>query len=140
MKKRPMRLGIGDANSFWAFAGQFIKFGIVGISNTALSLLIYYVLVYIGVHYLISNVAAFMLSVLNACFWNSKYVFKAGGGNKAKLLAKVYACYGLTFALSMGLLYLMMDMLGVSELIAPIINLCITVPANFLLNKFWAFR
>ena len=29
---------------------------------------------------------------------------------------------------------------GVSKLIAPILNLLISVPVNFLLNKFWAFR
>jgi putative flippase GtrA len=29
---------------------------------------------------------------------------------------------------------------GVSKLIAPILNLLVSVPVNFLLNKFWAFR
>ena len=28
----------------------------------------------------------------------------------------------------------------VSEFVAPIINLLISVPINFVINKFWAFR
>ena len=140
MKRLLNKLGISDKNSFIKFIKQFFKFGIVGLSNTILSLLIYYVLVYLGVHYIVSNIVAYAISVLNAYFWSSKYVFKASGANKAKLLLKLYVCYGLTFALSTGLLFLMVDILGISELVAPIINLCITVPTNFLLNKFWAFK
>ncbi|MEG2931919.1 MAG: GtrA family protein [Ruthenibacterium sp.] len=29
---------------------------------------------------------------------------------------------------------------GVSEWIAPVINLVITIPLNFILNKFWTFK
>jgi putative flippase GtrA len=34
----------------------------------------------------------------------------------------------------------MVNYLNISEFIAPILNLIITIPLNFLLNKFWAFR
>ena len=141
MKKLLAKLGIEDTLGFWAFAKQFIKFGIVGVSNTLLSLLIYYILVLLGVHYILSNTIAFAISVLNAYYWNRKYVFKQNEKKSAgRQLAKVYAAYGFTFLLSTGLLFLMVDVLGISELVAPLINLCVTVPLNFLLNKFWAFR
>jgi len=118
---------------------QFVKFGIVGISNTAIAFAIYYVLVFIGVHYIIANTVAFFVSVLNAYYWNRKYVFK-NNNNKMLQLAKTYASYGFTFLLSTGLLFLVVDVMNISQFIAPIINLAITVPLNFLLNKFWAFR
>ena len=38
------------------------------------------------------------------------------------------------------LLWFWIDACGVSEYVAPIINLLVTVPLNFLLNKFWAFK
>lgn len=60
--------------------------------------------------------------------------------NKKKGLIKVYISYGSTFLLSTGLLYLMVDIAGISEYIAPLINLCATVPLNFVLNKFWVFK
>jgi len=127
-------------SNFWALVIQFLKFGMVGISNTLISLAIYYTLVYLGVHYLLANVVAFALSVLNAFYWNSKFVFRQRSNHKKGRLLKVYLCYGFTFLLSTALLFLMVDIIGVSELIAPLINLCVTVPLNFLLNKFWAFK
>ena len=57
---------------------QFIKFGIVGVSNTAISLAIYYIIYWINPKwYMIGNVAGWVISVANAFFWNNKYVFKS---------------------------------------------------------------
>jgi len=141
MKKLLAKLGIHNMQGFWVFAKQFIKFGIVGISNTLLALAIYYALVlFVGVHYILANTIAFAISVLNAYYWNSKYVFKQSADNKTAQLAKVYASYGITFLISTVLLFVMVDILGISEVVAPIINLSVTVPLNFLLNKFWVFR
>ena len=119
---------------------QFIKFGIVGVSNTAISLGIYYFLVYLGINYIIANTIGFIVSVLNAYYWNNRVVFKKGKLRDIKSLAKTFTSYGFTFVLSTFLLFVMVNYLHVSQLIAPITNLIITIPLNFLLNKFWAFR
>ena len=123
---------------------QFLKFGIVGLSNTFVSLAIYYVFLWIDQKlYLIGNVVGWVVSVANAYYWNNKYVF--GDGQKGfiqmlKKLAKTYLSYGATFLLSTLFLYIEVDILGLSSVISPFINLVITIPLNFLLNKFWAFR
>lgn len=140
MKKLLTVLGIKDKAGFWAFVAQFIKYGIVGLSNTGVNLLVYYVLVLIGVHYLVATIMAFVISVLNAFFWNRNFVFKVRKKNIPKQLAKVYAAYGFTFLLGLGTLFLMVDVLGISKFIAPLLNLCFTVPTNFLINKFWTFK
>jgi putative flippase GtrA len=119
---------------------QFIKFGIVGVMNTVVALSIYYFLVWVGVHYFAANAVAFIISVLNAFFWSSKFVFKGSEKSLLVRLAKVYAAYGFTFLLASGTLVVMVELLHISELIAPLLNLCITVPINFCVNKFWAFR
>ena len=54
---------------------QFIKFGLVGLSNTAISYFTYALCIYIGLHYFIANALGFVLSVLNSFYWNNKYVF-----------------------------------------------------------------
>ena len=143
IKKIFRGLGITDSASFWRFAGQFLKFGLVGLSSTAISVTVYYVLLLFSVHYLIANLAAFVISVMNAYYWNSKYVFTpaADGAKKGGLtFVKVFAVYGFTFLLSSLLLFVMIDMLNVSKWIAPVFSLCVTIPLNFLLNKFWAFK
>lgn len=127
---------------------QFLKFGIVGGINTVLSLLIsngcYYIL---HLHEQISNFFAFVITVFISFILNSRFVFKEEGdstGEKQpwyKALLKVYASYALTELVIMGfLLFVEERLFGVPHYIATIVNMCVTVPLNFLLNKFWAYR
>ena len=125
---------------FWAFIWQFLKFGIVGVSNTLIALAIYYVLVFLGIHYLIANTIAFLLSVLNAYYWNKKFVFEIKERSKKNQFARIYFAYSVTFLLGSGLMFLQVSIIGVSEWLAPLVNLCVTVPLNFMLNRFWVFR
>ena len=140
MKKLLNKLGIYDSKSFKAFIVQFIKFGIVGIVNTVLFFVIYYPLIYFGVHYILANIIAFIIGTLNSFYWNYKYVFKPAGGSKSRQLFKLFITYGFTVTLGSILLFILVDIIGISEYIAPIISFIFTVPTNFLLIKFWVFR
>jgi putative flippase GtrA len=120
---------------------QFVKFGIVGVSNTLISLLVYYVFIYIDKDlYIIGSIVGFLVSVLNAYYWNNRFVFKAEKRNHYKALIKTYLSYGLTSVISIGLLVFLVEAVHVSEIIAPIVNLFITVPLNFAFNKYWALK
>jgi len=136
---------------------QFIKFGIVGFSNTAIGYLIYYPMVYVGAHYLVASVTSFIISVLNAFFWSNKYVFKRRDDEKRDIwgaLLKTFASYAFTgLVLQNVLLLIFIDVLRVGNLfsgyfdpkdsskyIAPVFCLAVTVPLNFILNKKWVFR
>ena len=123
---------------------QFVKFGIVGVSNTAISLIVYYIIYWINPEwYMIGNVAGWVISVSNAFFWNNRYVFKSQSKGMRQLLkriGKTYLSYGATFLMSTAFLYVEVDILHWSAVICPIINLVLTIPLNFLLNKFWTFH
>ena len=71
-------------------------------------------------------------------------VFRAKEGEKRDwlpALLKTYVSYAFTsLFLSEVLLALWVKVLGISAYIAPLINLLITVPLNFVLQKYWAFR
>ena len=67
---------------------QFIKFGIVGVSNTLISLAVYQLaLNALGLHYLAANALGLVISVVNAYYWNNRCVF--GGGQKRPFLKHV---------------------------------------------------
>ena len=88
---------------FDAFFFQFIKFGIVGLSNTFISYAVYATLTFLGIPYLLANVAGFLLSVLNAFFWNNRYVFRKPEDESRSLwcrLAKTFLPYAGTAVLS----------------------------------------
>jgi len=123
---------------------QFIKFGIVGVSNTLVSFAVYYIFIWIDPKlYLIGSALGWVVSVANAFYWNNKYVFKGGRSDRRSLLkrlGKTYVSYGATFLLTTALLYLEVDRLHWPEALCPPLNLLITIPLNFLLNRFWAFQ
>ena len=123
---------------------QFIKFGIVGAINTAVYYIFYSGLVYINVSYLLANIVAVILSVLNSYFWNNRYVFKMKKNEKRNTcttLIKTFLAYvGIWLILSNIVLVLFVEIIHVSEYIAPVFVLFITVPLNFVINKYWAFK
>ena len=136
----------------WQGFLQFIKFGIVGVSNTVVSYVIYVISLllfqkngwFVKTDYLIAQVIAFVLSVLWSFYWNRKYVFNSEGGEAVpwyKALIKTYISYAFTgLFLNTVLSVLWVQILGISKMIAPIVNLLISVPLNFIMNKFWAFK
>ena len=123
---------------------QFIKFGIVGISNTLISYVVYVVLVGLQINYLLASIAGFIVSVLNSYYWNNKYVFKKQEDEQRtwwKTLIKTFVSYaGTGLILSNILLVIWVEWIKITEIVAPLINLLMTVPLNFIINKFWAFR
>lgn len=133
------KLGVNNKESLKALILQFIKFTLVGISNVITNLGIYYILVYCKVYYLLANSIGYLIGILNSYFWNSKFVFKRKK-NIATTIFKTFVVYGFTLLISTILLYLMVDLINISDKIAPLINLILTTPINFLLNKFWAYK
>lgn len=129
---------------------QFIKFCLVGITNTVLSYALNVAVLFllrplaIPFDYVIANLVAFLLSVAWSFFWNSRFVFRtasAGRYGKLKMLLKTYAAYAFTGILLNNILsWIWIEKLSVSKYLAPLINLIVSVPVNFLINKFWAFK
>ena len=122
---------------------QFIKFGIVGLSNTIISLGVYEACLFFGMHYLPADALGLVISVINAYYWNNRVVFGDGQkkpfGQHVRMYFKSLAAYGGAFVLNQLLLVLWVEIVGIPEWLAPFINLAVTIPLNFLVNKYWTF-
>lgn len=130
---------------------QFVKFGLVGVSNTLVSYVIYVLFLILfqrvglfpNKDYLIAQFIGYVLSIFWAFYWNQKCVFNA---DESKVvwyiaLAKSFIAYSFTGVfLNSFLSYIWVEIVGISKLVVPIVNLFINVPANFLLNKLWIFH
>lgn len=137
--------------SFSDLLKQFIKFGIVGVSNTVISLGITYGIIYffhkLNLLFLNENLLVFLasfigffISVLNSYYWNNKYVFNKTKAGHLKPLLKSYVCYGSTWLLSYILTFVFANLIKMPVLVVPMLSLIITIPLNFFMNRFWAFK
>lgn len=148
--RKILRLNISDEKMDALM--QFIKFGIVGLSNTVISYVVYVGVLLLfqknkiipTIDYLVAQVIAFILSVLWSFYWNNKYVFQKKDDEERNLLQsliKTYISYAFTGLFLNSILSLLwVEIVHIPKMVAPIINLLVSVPINFLMNKFWAFR
>lgn len=127
-----------DRKTLW----QFIKFGLVGCSNSAVTLIVYYICIWLlgADFYLVGQTVGYIAAVINSFFWNSRYVFNDSRVNKTNAFMKMCLCNVVVYAMQMVLLYWFVDMMSVSEKIAPVVVILVTLPVNFILNKVFAFR
>ena len=124
---------------------QFLKFGIVGGINTNVSYAITNIGFYVfNLHPQICNAVAFAITVFISFILNSQFVFTQSKEEKPpflRALFKVYVSYSITGLFLMGiLLYIEESIFGIPHYIATLANLIVTIPINFILNKFWAYK
>lgn len=147
---------------------QIVSFGLVGVLNTLVSQIVYMICVALGMHYIAANVIGFIISVFHAYLWQTKVVFKEDESLEKrvwwKVLLKTYAAYAFTgLVLNNILLILWIDVIRIEQFtpvitelvnrfgiqienrelavtVAPLLNIVINVPINFIINKFWAYR
>ena len=140
----------------WESLLQFIKFCLVGVTNTAISYCLNALTILLLAPTVLSQQASigtfvfspdvmigiavsFTLSVLWSFYWNNRLVFTLKDGQKRNWFAaliKTYCAYAFTgIILAAVLSWLWVDVLHVHKLIAPLLNLVISIPVNFLLNK-----
>lgn len=131
---------------------QFFKFGLIGVSNTILFYIVYlpcltgfkFLRILSDIDYVVAQIFAFSVSVMWSFFWNNKYVFTLEDSGKRsfwKSMLKTYCSYSFTgIFLNSALLFFWVRVCCIPETIAPAINLIVSVPLNFIINKYWAFR
>ncbi len=134
----------------WDGFFEFIKFGLVGVSNTVVSYVINILTLFLlrnlnlSWDYIAGNLVAFLISVLWSFYWNNKYVFTLKEGesrNMGQALLKTYVSYAFTgIVLNNVLSFIWIDCLHISKYVAPVINLILGIPINFFMNKLWAFK
>lgn len=155
-------------HKYGKLAVQFLKFGLVGLSNTALSWITTFAVIailgtWLGIEEVtvlgvtitnvaanVGNIAGFVVGVINSFSLNKRYVFKnKQETSEKKAFAKTFICYGATFLLSMLLMNLLLEVaqlhivmwnVDVTDYVATMLRLIVTIPLNFVANKLWAFK
>lgn len=129
---------------------QFMKFCIVGLSNTVVGYALYVTVILflkpyeVSWDYYAGNLVGFVLSVLWSFYWNNRFIFKQREGEKRNLgqaLLRAYLSYAFVgLVLNNAFSYLWIEVLEIPKMIAPFFNVAIGAPINFIMNKVWTFK
>jgi len=130
---------VTDIVNFIKGKKEFIKFGIVGVSNTLITFVVYNILLKLGINYLVANIIGYICGMINGFIWSKNWVFKVN--NESKMYFIKFALVNLlSLAVSTGLLMVLVKQLSFNTTIAQLITTCITVIINYLLNKIYTFK
>jgi putative flippase GtrA len=119
---------------------QFVKFGIVGISNTLIAFSVYTILLKVfGVWYVAASGIGFAVGAINGFLLNRRWTFRESTSDPLTPVrwGIVQTC-GL--GANLGLVYLFVHDAGMEELVGQIPATAIVTVLTFAVNRSWTFR
>jgi putative flippase GtrA len=121
-------------------AVQFVKFGIVGVSNTLITFIVYTILLKgFGVYYLAASALGFIAGATNGFLWNHRWTFRGHAGD-----ALTPVRWGIVQSAGLGLnealLYLFVGVAGIDKLLAQVFATGFVTVSTFFANRAWTFR
>jgi putative flippase GtrA len=119
---------------------QFIKFGIVGVSNTLLTLAVYTVLLKVfGVWYLAASAIGFIAGATNGFLLNRRWTFRDHVGD-----AFTPVRWAIVQAAGLGIdelmLYVLVHDAKLDKLLAQVCATAVVTVTTFFVNRAWTFR
>ena len=137
---------------------QLLKFGLIGVSNTLLDLVVTFVLnAVFGIYYL-AKIIGYACGIANSYFWNSRWTFREERRRDVREIVSFIAINLVTLGLSLALQWVLRDLLHLDawwtgamgeNFFTKLINgerFCLLLASgialivNFIGNKLFVFR
>ena len=119
---------------------QFIKFGIVGVSNTLLTaIIIWFLLKEFHCSDYFSNFTGYIIGLLNSFIWNRKWTFES----KTKVSVTIFkfiVTFVISYLFQLGNLYLLLHFTLIDPYYCQILSIGVYTLINFILNKYYTFK
>lgn len=126
---------------FLSRIAELLKYGFWGVVATAFNLILFYLMIKIGIHYVVTNLVSYFLAVLLSYYLNNAYVFQEKSQQKELwkivkfTLIRVGAICADTFILVILKDYLEMDLM-LSRIVLSIFIIMVT----YVLNVVFVFK
>jgi putative flippase GtrA len=117
----------------------FVKFGLVGILNTLIDIMMFAILINVGTHYIIAQVVSYCCGLINSYLFNKKWTFKSTIKINLREIGKFIAVNLITFLITIGLLYLFEQNTEYDLITIKLFATAIGMVVNFMGSKLWVF-
>jgi len=122
------------------FIAQTIKYGIVGIINTVVTLAIIWLMRNVFHSSLVvANATGYVLGFLNSFLLNRAWTFKSFN-NWKKEFVKFLIAFGVCYLIQLGVVLLLEKYTGLKESYNTLIGMVFYTVLNFLFNKYFTFK
>lgn len=125
-------------------ARQFVKFGLVGVTNTFWDFTVYLFLTrgLLGFHMMpiIANGMAFLAAMVNSYILNKHWTFRDPSPQHHVQFTKFTIVNVITLGLYEGLFYLFHQRMHLYDIVGKIIAIGLVMVWNFSANRFWTFK
>ena len=118
---------------------RFIKFGMVGVINTLVNWIIFFILNALGMYYILANIIAYVLGTVNSYLWNTLWVFKYKDKASTETTIKFIILNLIGLGLNTGILYVLVDLCNLNKFIGLVTTTAIVMIINYIVNKLWVF-
>lgn len=133
---------------------QFVKFALVGVSNTAVDWIVYYALIHTVITTVdqksIAKAISFVVAVINSYIWNTIWTFRkeysktVGGKGELSLKGKVFGKFIVVSLIGWGVNYLVfrytLGQISNRDIVALVFASGSAIVWNFFANKFWTYK
>lgn len=120
---------------------QAAKFGLVGVANTAIHYIVFYVLyVLLGVYYLLSSTIGYGAGLLNSYVLNKTWTFQSKGVDTKMEFGKFVLVNLISLGTNLAALNLFVVQGGLRPEVAQAMAIFFSLAVNFAGNKFWTFN
>ncbi len=122
----------------WGLSPSFLKFVVVGVTNTLGGYAFYAALLVLGVNYALALTLEYVAGIAYGFLLNKRWTFKAQGESAQQALRFV-ALYGFIYVLNVALLMLLVERWTLGPFLAQIFILGFLTLLSFAVQKRWIF-
>lgn len=124
----------------WFDLRRFVKFGLIGVLNTAVDFGAFFVLnklLHIGPY--VSQTGAFLIAALNSFLWNKYWTFEKKAPVSRREILRYAVTNGAYLLCSLGIMRLLIRSFSLDPFLAKFPTAVCMVLFNYLMAKFWVF-
>ena len=121
------------------FQKRFIKFISVGLLNTLVTYITFYLLLSLGINYKVAATVGYILGILNSYIWNKYWTFKSKKTIKVEF-AKFIIVYLFSYIVNIITLTIFVEIFDMIPEIGEIFGISLATIISYLGLKYYSFK